>query len=95
MIHSGLIRNCPITPQAVTITTTIFGPDIAALIGKTTRKSFEIVVTEYAEIPQRILDLKKEVTLAAYVMFLNGIGLFCHNILTNQVHNLRVPPQLH
>ena len=51
MVHSGLIRNCPITPQEVTTANTIFGPDIAALKGKTTRKSSEPVVTDYVDIP--------------------------------------------
>ena len=51
MLHSGLIRNCPIKPQSVTITNTIFGPDIAALKEKTTRKSSKPVVTEYVETP--------------------------------------------
>ena len=74
--HYGPTRNFPITPQAVTISNTIFGPDISALRGKTTRKSSDPVVTDYVEIPHRILDLNKEVTLEAYVMFLNGIGLF-------------------
>ena len=76
MVHSGLICNCPIKPQAVTITTTIFGPDSAALKEKTTRKSSKPAVTDYVDITQRILELNKEVTLASYVMFLNGIGLF-------------------
>ena len=76
MVHSGLIHNCPITPQAVTTTNTIFGPDITALKGKTTRKYSEPVVKDYVEIPQLILELNKEVTLAAYVMLLNWIGLF-------------------
>ena len=76
MVHSRLIRNFPMTPQAVTITKAIFGPDIAALKGKTTSKSSETVVTDYVKIPQRILELKKEVTLEAYLMFLNGIGFF-------------------
>ena len=73
MLHSGLIRNCPIKPQSVTITNTIFGPDIEALKEKTTRKSSKPVVTEYVEIPHHLLELNKEVTLASYVMFLNGI----------------------
>ena len=59
MVHSRLIRNFPMTPQAVTITKAIFGPDIAALRGKTTRKSSEPVVTDYVEIPQQIIDLDK------------------------------------
>ena len=76
MVRSGQIHNFPITPQAVTIANTIFGPGIAALKGKTTSKYSEPVVIDYVEILQRILDLNKEVTLAEYLMFLNGIGFF-------------------
>ena len=76
MERYGLIRNCPITPQALTITNTIFGPGIAALKGKNTSKYSEPVVTDYVEILQHIMDLNKEVTLSADVMFVNGIGLF-------------------
>ena len=76
MVYSGLIRNCPITPQAVTIDNAIFGHDIASLKKKTIRKSSEPVVTYYVEIPQRILYLNKEVTLSVDVLFMNGIGFF-------------------
>ena len=76
MVSYRLICNCPITLQVVTITNTLFGPKIATLKGKTTSKSSEPVVTDYVETPQRILDLKKEVTLAEDVMFVNGVGLF-------------------
>ena len=76
MVCYGLIRNCPINPQKVTIANTTFGLDIATLKGKTTSNSSDPVVTGYVEIPQQILDLNKEATLAADVMFVNGIGLF-------------------
>ena len=33
-------------------------------------------MTDYVEITQRILDLNKEVTLAADMLFVNRIGLF-------------------
>ena len=76
MVRYELIYNFPITPQAVTISNTIFGPDIEALKGKTTSKYSEPVVTDYVEIPQHILDINKEVTLAADLIFLNGTGFF-------------------
>ena len=33
-------------------------------------------MTDYVEIPQHILDINKEVTLAADLIFLNGTGFF-------------------
>ena len=76
MVHSRLIRNCPITPEAVNIANTIFGPDIATLKGKTTRKYYKPVVTDHVEIPKHILDLENAVTLEAEMMFVNGMGFF-------------------
>ena len=76
MLHDGLIHNCTIIPQAVTIANIMFGPDIATLGGKITRKSYDPVVTDYVEISQSILDQNKEVTLTVYLIFVNGIGLF-------------------
>ena len=66
----------PHKTSKVTIANTIFGLDIATLKGKTTSNSSDPVVTGYVEIPQRILDLNKEATLATDVMFVNEIGLF-------------------
>ena len=76
MLHSGTIRNFPITTEAVSNTNTIFGYGNASLKGKATRKFSVTVVTEYVEIPQPILDINKKVTLVADVMFVNGLDLF-------------------
>ena len=76
MVRSGLIRNFPITPQSVTIANTIFGPDTTALKGKTTWKYSEPMVTDYVEILQGTLDMNKEVTMLAHVIFVNWIGFF-------------------
>ena len=54
----------------------VFGANVNSLKGKTTRKSFNPLVTEYMEVPQLILYLNKKVTLAADVMFFNGLALF-------------------
>ena len=74
MVRSGIICNCPVTPEEVNNANTMFGPDIASLKGKTTGKTSDPVVTEYVEIPQEILDLSNKVTLEADVIFANGLG---------------------
>ena len=75
-VHSRIIRNCPVATEAVTTTNTIFGPDVASLKGKTTRKTSDPVIVYYAEIPQKTLDLNKTATLLADVTFVNGLRFF-------------------
>jgi hypothetical protein len=74
MVRANMIRNCPVTPTDITTSNKIFGPDVASLKGKTVRNRPAPVLTDYAEIPQTIIDLNKDVTLAADVMFECGLG---------------------
>ena len=76
MVCSGMIQNCHVTPKAVINANIIFGPGVASLKGKATRKTSNPVVTEYVEILQEILDMNKKVTLEVYVMFVNGLSFF-------------------
>ena len=73
MVREKLIANCPVTVQDVHNANRIFGPDLANLRGKTTRKKPEHVRVDYAEIPRDIVDMHKYVTLVADVMFVNGL----------------------
>ena len=57
MVSSGIIHNCPVTPEAVNNANTIFGPGVASLKGETTRKTSYPVVIDYVEVLQAILDL--------------------------------------
>ena len=59
MVCSGMLHNCPITPDLMNNANYIFGANFPSLKGKTTRKSYNTVVTEYVEVPQVILDLNK------------------------------------
>jgi hypothetical protein len=74
MVRANMIRNCPVTPTYITTSNKIFGPDVASLKGKTVRNKPAPVLTEHVEIPQTIIDLNKDVTLAADVMFVCGLG---------------------
>ena len=76
MVSSGMILNCPVAPEEVSNTNTTFGPDVASLKGKTTRKHSNPVVKEYLDIPQTILDINNKVTLVEGVVVVNGLYFF-------------------
>jgi hypothetical protein len=73
MVCSNMIKNCPITPANIAAANKIFGPDVASLKGKTTRTTPKPVLIDYVKIPKEIIDINKEVTLAADVMFVDGL----------------------
>ncbi len=72
MVHEKLIANCPVTMQNVHNANWIFGPDLANLRGKTTRKQ-EHIRMDYVEILWNLVNMHKYVTLVADVMFVNGL----------------------
>jgi hypothetical protein len=73
MVREKLIANCPVTVKDIHNANRIFGPDLANLRGKTTRKKPEHVRVDYVEIPRDLVDMHKYVTLVADVMFVNGL----------------------
>jgi hypothetical protein len=72
-VRANMIHNCPVTPSRISAAHKIFGPDVASLKGKTTRQTPEPVLTDYVQIPNEILELNKDVTLAVDVMFVDDI----------------------
>jgi hypothetical protein len=75
MVGEKLITNCPVTVQDVHNANQFFGPDLANLRGKTTRKKLEHVRVDYVKIPQDFIKMHKYVTLVADVSFVNGLPL--------------------
>jgi hypothetical protein len=73
MVRSNMIKNCSVTSNDINNAHKMFGDDIATLRGKTARNTPEAVVADYVEIPKEILDMNKAVTIAADVMFVNGL----------------------
>jgi hypothetical protein len=73
VVREKLIANCPVTVQDVHNANRIFGPDLANLRGKTTRKKPEHVRVDCVKPPLDIIDMHKYVTLVADVMFVNGL----------------------
>jgi hypothetical protein len=73
MVHEKLLANCPVTVQDVNNAHHIYGQDLANIRGKTTRRKPEHVQVDYVQIPRDFVKMHKYVTLAADVMFVNGL----------------------
>jgi hypothetical protein len=73
IILSNQIKNLPITIEDVNIAENIFGTDIGALKGKTTRQKPAPVVSDYIEIPQELINNHNNVTLCMDGIKINGI----------------------
>src|SRR5210317_1873698 len=73
MVQHNMINNCPITIEDINIAEKIFGKDIYALKGKTTKQKPISVVTDYISIPTEQLNVHKDVTITADVLFVQKI----------------------
>ena len=73
MIRSNQIKDCPVTVADVDIAYQIWGKNIAALKGKTTRRKPAPVATDYVKIPKEFLNLHGDVFLTLDIFFVNKI----------------------
>jgi hypothetical protein len=76
ILKSNQIKDCPVTIKDAEVATKIWGPNIAALKGKTTRSSPQHVMTNIVKIPVEIQDLHKFVTISINIFFINKIIFF-------------------
>ena len=72
MIHTGLLKNCPVNIEDITIAEKIFGPDVGSLKWEIVRKTPTPVITNYVPISPSIQKLYKNVTVAYDIMFVKG-----------------------
>ena len=73
MVRLNMLKDCPVTNDDIRNAHAIYGPDLASIRGKTVRRAPERVAVDYVEVPRHLLSLHKNVTLAADVMFVNGV----------------------
>ena len=71
ILQSNQIVNCPVTVVDAEIALKIWGTNIAALKGKTTRSNPQHVVTIIVKIPVEIQDLHKLITISIDIFFFN------------------------
>ena len=76
VIQSNPIKDFPVTVQDVDVAMKIWGKNIAALKGKTTRTKTIPVARDYVKIPLELLKLHKEVFLTSDIFFVNKIPFF-------------------
>jgi hypothetical protein len=82
---SNKINDCPVTIQDIDVVMKIWGKNIAALKGKTTRRKTHPVARDYVKVTRELLKLHKEVFLTTGIFFVNKISFFLtlsHNIFS-------------
>ncbi len=73
IVTNNSIKNLPITLDDVKLAEQIFGPDIGALKGKTTRQKPTPVVSDYIEIPPELIMNHHNIVLCMDGMKINGV----------------------
>ena len=73
MIRSKHIKECPVTVEDVNVALNIWGKNIAALKGNTTRSIPNTVARDSVKISMDLLNLHKEVFLTLEIFFVNKI----------------------
>ena len=75
IVSSNQLPNCPITKADILAVEHIFGPDVGSLKGKTVRSRPHVARPSVTPLPTQILNRYHHVTLAADVMYVNGIPM--------------------
>jgi hypothetical protein len=76
VIRSNQIKDCPMTIQYIDVATNVWGKNISALKGKTTRRKTHPMARDYVKVPKELLKLHKEVFLTTDIFFVNKIPFF-------------------
>ncbi len=76
ILKSNQIKDCPVSVKDAKVAWKIWGPNIAALKGKTIRSNPQHVVTNIVNVPVEIQDLLKFITISIDIFFVNKIIFF-------------------
>ncbi|KAL7468004.1 hypothetical protein ACHAXS_008235 [Conticribra weissflogii] len=99
MVRQNHLPHCNLTPDTIKQANDIFGPDLAGIRGKTTRRKPERVKNKIILIPGRIIRQNQLIWLAWDVMFVNGVAfvvtvsrglkfITVHNLPSREANNL-------
>ena len=75
ILRQNIIKNCPVTVEDVNIAEKIFGPDIGALKGKSTRRRPTPVRDDYIEIPPELIEKNQNLIYALDLMYVNNMPM--------------------
>jgi len=73
VIKANMIHNNPVTLQDVQVAEEVYGRDVGALKGKSTRCHPMPIVEDYVEIPKVLIQQNRKVALCMDVMKVNGL----------------------
>ena len=73
VVRMNQIKNCPITLEDIKVCEKIFGLNIAALKGKTTRSKPPVVVNDWVEVPRELKLAHQGIILCADILFIEEI----------------------
>jgi hypothetical protein len=76
VIQSSQIKDCSVTLQYIDVARKIWGNNIAALKGKTTRSKSILVARDYVKVPMELMKIHNEVFLTTDILFVNNIPFF-------------------
>ena len=79
----NLIKNNKVTTKDVAMAERVYGPDIGALKGNTTRKKPIPVTSNLIEIPEELLEMQQDIVLS-----LNDLTVNSLKFLTTISHNI-------
>jgi hypothetical protein len=91
LIRSNQLKDCPVTIQYINVSTKIWGKNIAALKGKTTRSKTHPVARDYVKVAKELFKLHQEVFLTTDIFFVSKIPFFLtlsHKICFTSVNHL-------
>jgi hypothetical protein len=76
VIRSNHIKDFPVTVQDIDVALKIWGKNIVALKGKTTRSKTIPVARDYVKVPLELMKLHKEVFMMTGILFVNKNPFF-------------------
>jgi hypothetical protein len=73
VIRSNQIKDFPVNVQYIDVSLKIWGKNITALKGKTTRRKTNLVARDYVKVPKELLKIHKDVLMTTDIFFMNKI----------------------